>query len=108
MSDYEQYIEFKKLESSKRKAEPNQIRDGARAKQPKITKFLKPIVTPLCVGLLTECERPFTFFNDKPMKAILNLGRKSANEEAQSDNGSNVRDAVFEKYKDMKKRFVKR
>lgn len=58
---------------------------------------------PLCVGLVTECGRPFALFDDKPMKEILKLGRKSANEEnALVSNGENVRDAVFEKQEEVK------
>lgn len=73
-------------------------------KQQKMTSFFKPdVVMPLCVVLVTECGRPFSIFDDAPMKELIRLGRKSTKEEESLVvNATNVREAVLKEYKELK------
>lgn len=98
----------------KRKAEPEDTQvSGSDSKQKKISDMISPqpkrsVLMPHCVGLVTQCGRPLQIFEDQPMKEILGLGRKGANEEEyKAINGPNVRAAIADECAALREKIYK-
>lgn len=76
---YADYGKGKEAQNHKRKAVEILTKDNS--KQPKIHSYLSSsIVMKNCVDLVVEDGRPFKMFSDAPMKALISLAKKGANE----------------------------
>jgi hypothetical protein len=92
-----------------KEAEENQNKSKEKLSQTLLSDFVQiPLVMQLCVDLAVDCGRPYTIFNDPPMKKMI-LASKSFYKDSSKQviNPENVKQAVNVQAKCLKEKIVK-